>query len=123
MKRATLLIVTLLAASLLAASDCFADTRNIVTQSTPTDCGPAALATLLRFYLDVPADEAEMMRLAKYQADRGTTLLGLEEAATAKRCAADSFLMSYPTLKEQMAAFPAPVIVRLLNPEPGGTAL
>lgn len=114
MKRAALLLLCLLA----VGSPGVADTRNLVTQSTPTDCGPAALATLLRFYLDVPADEAEMLRLTKYRADRGTTLLGLEEAATAKRCAADSFLMSYPTLKEQMAAFPAPVIVRLLNPEP-----
>lgn len=95
-----------------------ADTRNLVTQSTPTDCGPAALATLLRFYLDVPAGEEEIMRLAKYRAERGTTLLGLEGAANAKGCAADSFLMSWPTLREQMATFPAPVVVRLLNPEP-----
>lgn len=95
-----------------------ADTRGVVTQSTPTDCGPAALATLLRFYLNVPAGEAEMMRLCQYQPERGTTLLGLEAGATAKKCAAGSFLMSWPTLKEQITTFPTPVIVRLLNPEP-----
>lgn len=95
-----------------------ADTRGVVTQSTPTDCGPAALATLLRFYLNVPVSEAEMMRLCQYQPERGTTLLGLEAGATAKKCAAGSFLMTWPTLKEQITTFPTPVIVRLLNPEP-----
>lgn len=115
MKTTRIFLPLLLAACCLSAR---ADTRNLVTQSTPTDCGPAALATLLRFYLDVPTGEDEILRLSNYRAERGTTLLGLEGAATAKGCAADSFLMSWPTLREQMATFPTPVLVRLLNPEP-----
>jgi len=103
---------------LVFGTTAYADTRSLITQSTSTDCGPSALATLLQYYLEVPTTETEMMRFSKYRSDTGTTLLGLEQAATSKGCAAGSFLMSYTTLKEQLAAFPAPVIVRTLNPEP-----
>lgn len=96
----------------------WADTRSVVTQSRTTDCGPAALATLLRYYLDVPAGESELAQMGKYRPETGTSLLGLEEAAAAKGCAAGSFLMTYTTLREQLVTYPAPVLVRLLNPEP-----
>ncbi|MBC8104422.1 MAG: hypothetical protein H7Z41_17745 [Cytophagales bacterium] len=102
----------------LHAPPCAADTRNVVVQSQPTDCGPAALATLLRFYLETPVDEKEILKLADYKPESGTTLLGLERAARSKRCEAGSFRMSYPVLREQLKAYPTPVIVRLLNPEP-----
>jgi predicted double-glycine peptidase len=89
----------------------------LITQSTFSDCGPAALATLLNFYLDVPTKEAEIARLS--QANQyGTTLLGLEQATQAKGCGADSFRMNLATLRQQLAAYPAPVLVRLLNPQP-----
>jgi predicted double-glycine peptidase len=95
-----------------------ADNRYLVTQTRPSDCGPAALATLLRFYLNVPAGEDEMARLAGTDARSGTTLLGLEAAAKKKNCAAGSFRMDYATLQQQLATFPTPVIARTLNPEP-----
>lgn len=95
-----------------------ADNRYVITQSTPSDCGPAALATLLRFYCDVPTDEAEMVRLTGANALIGTTFLKLQGAAEAKGCAADSFRMTLPTLQEQLKSYPMPVIVRTLLPEP-----
>jgi predicted double-glycine peptidase len=95
-----------------------ADNRYVVTQSTPSDCGPAALATLLRYYLDVPTTEAEMVSLTHATYRFGTTLLKLEEVAKAKGCTADSFRMTLPVLRQQMATYPGPVIVRTLLPEP-----
>lgn len=111
------LIYLFLVAGILCAS-VWADTRHVVTQSRSTDCGPAALATLLNYYLDVPASEDEVLRASDYRRDRGTSLLGLEKAATDKGCAAGSFLMDFVTLHQQMATYPTPVIVRTLNPEP-----
>ncbi len=95
-----------------------ADSARLITQSTSSDCGPAALATLLTFYLDIPAQEAEIMRLASTNPTSGTSLKGLEAAAAAKKCDADSFRMDYATLQNQLRAFGTPVIVRMLNPEP-----
>lgn len=95
-----------------------ADNHYVVRQSTSSDCGPAALATLLRYYLDVPTTEEEMMRLAHSNSKIGTTFLGLEQAAEAKGCSADSFRMNFDTLKQQLATYPGPVIIRTLLPQP-----
>lgn len=94
------------------------NTRFVITQSTPTDCGPAALATLLRYHLGVDTTRKEMMSLTRFNAEAGTSLLGLEEAARAKKCIADSFRMSYGSLQQQLALSRTPVIVRTLNPTP-----
>lgn len=110
--------LTALALLLIICAASQADTRFLVTQSTPTDCGPAALATLFNFYLDIPTSEAEMMRLCEYRAEAGTTLLGLKRGAESKKCQADSRRMTYAVLKKQLHSFPVPVVVRLLNPEP-----
>jgi predicted double-glycine peptidase len=72
----------------------------------------------LHYYLGIPTSEAEMIRLTRPDLDTGTSFLGMEEAATAKGCVAGSFQMSYEKLKEQLATYPTPVIVRTLNPEP-----
>ncbi len=95
-----------------------ADNARLIRQSTSSDCGPAALATLLSFYLDVPASEQEMMRLAQSNPKTGTSLRGLESAALAKGCDADSFRMDFATLQAQIKQFKTPVVVRMLNPEP-----
>jgi predicted double-glycine peptidase len=95
-----------------------ADNRNLIVQTTSSDCGPAALATLLNYYFQIPATEKEMERLAGATPAIGTTLLGLEKAAQAKGCAADSFRMNYATLQEQLRTYAAPVIVNLMNQEP-----
>ena len=95
----------------------WANTHSLVRQSTVSDCGPAALATLLNYYLDVPANEDELARLSGVNST-GTTLIGLEAAAKAKGCGADSFRMNLSTLRRQLASYPAPLLVRLLNPEP-----
>jgi len=111
------LLVLSTVAVCLWVSGAWADTRYLITQSSPTDCGPAALATLLTFYLDVPAQEEEMARLAGAN-QAGTTLFGLETATHAKGCGAEGFRMSLDTLRRQLAAYPAPLLVRLLSPEP-----
>lgn len=95
-----------------------ADNRYVVTQSTSSDCGPAALATLLRYYLDIPTSEAEMIRLTQSNAKIGSTFLKLQQAAEAKGCSADSFRMTFETLKQQLSAYPGPVMVRTLLPQP-----
>jgi predicted double-glycine peptidase len=112
---ALFVLVNLLAGSTPVAR---ADNRNLIVQTTSSDCGPAALATLLNFYLEIPATEKEMERLSGVNQAVGTTLLGLEKAAKAKGCAADSFRMDYASLQEQLNTFAAPVIVNLMNQEP-----
>lgn len=95
-----------------------ANTRFLLVQNGSSDCGPATLATLLRFYLDVDTNEGEIARLSSLDKNSGTTLLGLEEAAKAKNCLADSFLMSYPVLQKQLESYSAPLLVRILLPQP-----
>lgn len=95
-----------------------ADNHYVVAQSTSSDCGPAAVATLLRYYLDIPTSEAEMIRLTQSNDKIGSTFLKLQQAVEAKGCAADSFRMTFDTLKQQLATYPGPVIVRTLLPQP-----
>jgi ABC-type bacteriocin/lantibiotic exporter with double-glycine peptidase domain len=95
-----------------------AKNSRLITQSTSSDCGPAALATLLTYYLDIPSTEAEIIRLANAEPVRGTSLQGLENAVDAKGGGAQSVRMTYATLQEQLKSYAAPVIVRLLLPEP-----
>lgn len=118
MKRSFVVVLLAFWALTVVAPRTQADTRYLVTQTGSSDCGPAALATLLRYYLDVPTDETEMMRLAKLDRNTGTSLLSLEEAATAKLCMADSFRMNFDLLRKQLDSYSAPVIVRLLLPQP-----
>lgn len=102
---------------LLCAATGQANDRYLIKQSSGSDCGPAALATLLTHYLDIPTSEAEIAYLSRAN-QYGTTLLGLEQAAQAKGGGAESFRMSFETLRQQLKSYPAPVLVRLLLPEP-----
>ncbi len=95
-----------------------ANMRYVIRQSGPSECGPAALATLLHYYLGVPTTKTEVMRFTDWRRDQGTTLLGLEKAAIRKGCAANSYRMNYATLKKQLAAYPMPVIVRTRYSQP-----
>ena len=94
-----------------------ANDRYLIKQTTGYDCGPAALATLLTHYLDVPSQEMEIAVLSSAN-QYGTTLLGLELATQAKGSGAQSFRMDFGTLRRQLDAYPAPVLVRLLLPQP-----
>lgn len=107
----------LLIALSVAAGSARANGRYLVRQTTNADCGPAALATLLNFYLNVPTTEAEIARLSGAN-QYGTTFGGLEYAADAKGVGADSFRMDIATLRLQLTSYPAPVLVRLLLPQP-----
>ncbi len=118
MNKATFWLAVLLGIGGARAVSVGADNARLIRQSTSSDCGPAALATLLTFYLDVPANEAEMMRLANANPTTGTSLRGLESAALAKGCDADSFRMDFAMLQAQLKEFGTPVVVRMLNPEP-----
>ncbi|MDQ3812752.1 MAG: cysteine peptidase family C39 domain-containing protein [Armatimonadota bacterium] len=116
--RTLTLILTLWVVVFTVSLSAHTNTRYLVTQFGASDCGPAALATLLHYYLNIPTTAEEMTRLTKPHRQTGTSLLALEEAATAKGCAADSFRMSLDTLQEQLTTYPIPLIVRTLNPEP-----
>jgi predicted double-glycine peptidase len=94
------------------------DSRRVVLQSTSSDCGPAALATLLTHYHRIVTTEREIMRLTGVDKQTGTSLSALREAAAVKGCSAQTFRMSFELLAEQIAGFGQPVIVRTLNPEP-----
>jgi ABC-type bacteriocin/lantibiotic exporter with double-glycine peptidase domain len=111
-------IILILVAALFGVRTAWADTRWVVTQSTSSDCGPAALATLLKYYLDVPTSEREMEELTGVKTGVGTTFLKLQEAAEKKGCSAEAFRMNWETLQQQMRTYPAPMIVRLLLPQP-----
>lgn len=101
----------------LLCSTCQADS-DIVLQSTPSDCGPATLATLLEKYLNVPTTEREMVLLSGSNPQYGTTLMDMEQAVKVKGCQSNSYRMDWKTLKDQTESFPVPVIVRMLNPQP-----
>ena len=109
-----------LSLALVLLNPTFAQAKNtrLIAQSTSSDCGPAALATLLTFYLDIPTTEAEIIRLAGAEPIRGTSLQGLEDAVEAKGGGSQSVRMDYSTLQQQLKSYAAPVIVRLLLPEP-----
>jgi predicted double-glycine peptidase len=72
---------------------------------------------LLNYYLDTPTSEQEIARLSGAN-QYGTTFAGLEYAAEAKGAGADSFRMTLTTLRQQLEAYPAPLLVRLLLPQP-----
>jgi predicted double-glycine peptidase len=65
----------------------------------------------------VPSQEIEIAVLSNAN-QYGTTLLGLELATQAKGSGAQSFRMDFGTLRRQLDAYPAPVLVRLLLPAP-----
>jgi predicted double-glycine peptidase len=109
------LVATLL---LLIGFPVLGDSRRVVLQSTSSDCGPAALATLLTHYHKVSASEREIIRLTGIDKRTGTSLTALREASAAKGCTAESFRMNFDTLMQQVTTFRQPVIVRTLNPEP-----
>lgn len=56
------------------------DFLNIVKQTTDYTCGPAALATLINL-MGGKTEEMEMARFSGTTEDRGTTMLGLKNAA------------------------------------------
>jgi len=111
-------LITWLAVAAAFSGPAHADSRGLVLQSTSSDCGPAALATLLTHYHRIPASEREIMRLTGVDKKTGTSLTALGEAAATKGCAAQTFRMNFAMLAEQIASFGQPVIVRTLNPEP-----
>ncbi|RYG65599.1 hypothetical protein EON80_17050 [bacterium] len=112
------LLLALAISPVAPISPVHAASNDIVLQSTPSDCGPAALATLLKVYLGVDTSEIELVKLTGSKPQFGTTMLQLEEAAAKKGCQADSYRMDWPTLKQQITTVPLPIIIRTLNPEP-----
>ena len=104
-------------AGLSMAHAASANSHYLVRQTTTADCGPAALATLLNFYLDTPTTEREVAKLSAAN-EYGTTFAGLEYATNAKGAGAESFRMTLLTLQQQLESYPAPVLVRLMLPQP-----
>lgn len=89
----------------------------IIRQTTDATCGPAALASLLKFYFNDPtASEAELTELSGTLEKRTTTLLGLRNACRAKGYEAKGFSMTLPQLLQQVETSGVPVLVHYKEP-------
>ena len=77
----------------------------VFLQSRANLCGPAAAATLLNFYLNLPSSEAEMIRLSGSSQGGDSSLLDLQRAVEQKHCAAVSCKMTPKTMQQQLNTF------------------
>ena len=88
-----------------------------IRQSSEYTCGPAALATLLSYYLGEPATELEIAKISDTLKAGTTTLLGLRNAARLKGHEAIGYQMTLPQLLEQLDSSQIPVLVHFQQPE------
>jgi len=93
------------------------NTWETIHQSSEYTCGPAALATLLSFYLDEPATEVEIAKISGTFKEGTTTLLGLRNAARLKGHDAIGYQMTLPQLLDQLDSSTIPVLVHFQQPE------
>lgn len=73
--------------------------ENVIIQTTEYTCGAAALATLINSYLGGTATEAEVIKLAKPEPERGLNLLQLKRVAEAKGYKAIGYQMNIKHLQ------------------------
>ncbi|MDQ3802340.1 MAG: C39 family peptidase [Acidobacteriota bacterium] len=87
----------------------------LIRQKNDATCGPAAVATLLTFYFDVPTTEEEVVKLSGLGRD-GVSLNGLAKACRAKGFEARGYLMTLQQLLDEVSGSGAPVIVDFVEP-------
>ena len=88
----------------------------VVRQRAELTCGPAALATLLTYHLGDPCTEDELAKLAGTYTERGTSLLGLRNACSAKGYEAVGYRMTLPQLRTALEQGGVPLIVHYREP-------
>lgn len=91
--------------------------RDVIFQTSEVTCGPAALATLIQYYLGGKATEQEMTTLTKTLEKGTTTLLSLRDAAKTKGYNAVGYKMTLPQLEQQANISNIPVLVHFAEPQ------
>lgn len=99
--------------------------EGVVGQTDWFTCGPAALATLLTFYYDMPSTEEEMLEAAlrsETEADNlnpeeGLSLLSLKHALLDKGITSQGYLVTLEALVEYFRRGGLPVILHVTEPQ------
>lgn len=98
--------------------------ERVVRQTEWYTCGPAALATLLSYYYEVPATEQEMLALAvgamrgtNRDPTRGITLLALKEALEEKGIPSQGYRVTLQALADYFRRGGPPVILHVTRPQ------
>lgn len=100
-------------------ADAFKDFTGVVRQSTPYNCGPAALATLLT-QLGFAATEDEILEIAPTDPEKGIQLSELKRAAVAMGYTAVIRKMSFNELRAYLEKTSDPVLVHDVKKGVGG---
>lgn len=88
----------------------------VVKQTTEFTCGPAALATLLKYHFGEDTTEQEMIKLSQTMEKRTATLLGLRDACRAKGYNAVGYQMTLRQLIKEVNTSEVPVLVHFQTP-------
>jgi len=98
--------------------------EEVVGQADWYTCGPAAVATLLTYYYDIPTTEAEALELAKgfmiaagREPGQALTALTLKQTLEAKGIPTKGYRVSPDALRDYFARGGLPVIVYLTAPQ------
>jgi hypothetical protein len=89
---------------------------NLIRQTSDLTCGPAAVATLLKFYFGENTTEDEIAKLAGTYEKRTSSLLDLRNACRAKGYQAAGYRMTLPQLIREAETSGVPVIVHFKEP-------
>lgn len=90
--------------------------EGIIRQTSDVTCGPAAVASLLKFYFGVETTEDEIAKLSGTYENKTSSLLGLRNACRAKGFEAGGYRMSLPQMMREVEAGGAPVVVHFKEP-------
>lgn len=90
--------------------------EGIIRQTTDLTCGPAAVASLLKFYFGVETTEDEMAKLSGTYENKTSSLLGLRNACRAKGFEAVGYRMSLPQMLAEVESGGVPVVIHFKEP-------
>jgi predicted double-glycine peptidase len=90
--------------------------EGIIRQTSDVTCGPAAVASLLKFYFGVETSEDEIAKLSGTYENQTSSLFGLRNACHAKGFAAGGYRMSLPELMSQVESGGVPVVIHFKEP-------
>lgn len=103
-------------ASPVAAGYLRAGDDGLIRQTTEVTCGPAAVASLLKFYFGVDTSEEEMAKLSGTYENKTSSLLGLRNACRAKGFEAVGYRMTLPQMLEEVESRGVPVVIHFNEP-------
>lgn len=99
--------------------------EGVIGQTDWFTCGPAALATLLTYYYDMPTTEAEMLEAAlrsdseveALDREEGLSMLALRHALQEKGIASQGYRVTLEALTDYYARGGLPVILHVTQPQ------